>query len=58
MQSSPSARDSNTWYGSITKSLRSTGSGQAARAARRWSGDPWKNVASVSTDRHAAPPAA
>ena len=35
MQSAPSARDSKTWYGSITKSLRSTGSVQAARAARR-----------------------
>ena len=40
---------------SIMKSLRSTGRLHAARAARRSSSAPWKNCASVSTDRHAAP---
>ena len=29
----------------------------AARAAIRWSGLPWKDGASVNTERHAAPPA-
>ena len=39
------------------KSLRSTGSAVAARAAVRYSGLPWNDGASVSTDRQAAPPA-
>ena len=37
------------------KSLRKTGRGQAALAARRWAGSPWKLGVSVSTDKHAAP---
>ena len=43
MQSAPSARDSATWYASTMKSLRSTGSAHAARAATRSSAAPWKN---------------
>ncbi|CFP59664.1 Uncharacterised protein [Bordetella pertussis] len=39
----------------MMKSLRSTGSEQAARARRRLSCEPWKNCTSVSTDRQAAP---
>ena len=56
--SAPIARDSAIWYGSTMKSLRSTGSAHASRAALRYSGAPWKYSRSVSTDRHAAPPAA
>ena len=33
-----------------------TGSEQAARSALRYSGAPWNDGVSVSTDRHAAPP--
>src|SRR3954451_6296107 len=39
------------------KSLRSAGSLVAARAAVRYSGLPWKEGASVKTERHVAPPA-
>ncbi len=38
------------------KSLRSTGSLVALRAAARYSGLPWNDGVSVSTERHAAPP--
>jgi hypothetical protein len=58
MASAPMARASTTWYSSTMKSLRSTGSAQAARASTRHSGAPWKNWRSVSTDRQAAPWAA
>ena len=58
MQSAPQARASATWYVSYRKSLRKAGRAQAARAAVRNSGAPWKDGASVSTDRQVAPPAA
>ncbi len=41
----------------MMKSLRITGSVQALRAAARYRLLPWKKSTSVSTDRHAAPPA-
>ena len=39
----------------MMKSLRSTGSAQARARSREVLGAPWKNCASVSTDRQAAP---
>ena len=54
--SAPMMRASHTSAGATVKSLRSTGSSVAARAARRSSGEPPKNSPSVSTDRQAAPP--
>ena len=40
------------------KSLRRTGSVTAARAATRYSGEPWKDGASVRMERQVAPPSA
>ncbi len=39
------------------KSLRNTGSAEAARAARKISRLPWNEGASVKTERQVAPPA-
>ncbi len=57
MQSAPIARASYTWYASMMKSLRSTGSEHASRACCRNASLPWKKSLSVSTDRQAAPAA-
>mmetsp|Transcript_28075 Transcript_28075/g.71552 ORF Transcript_28075/g.71552 Transcript_28075/m.71552 type:complete len:385 (+) Transcript_28075:2212-3366(+) len=58
MASAPDARALYTWYASTMNSLHS--SGQATPASRmsvRLAKEPWKNFSSVSTLRHAAPPA-
>ncbi len=55
--SAPMSRASHTSTSLTVKSLRSTGSSTAARAAARSSGEPPKWSWSVRTDRQAAPPA-
>ena len=56
-QSAPIKRASQTSRALTVKSLRSTGSVVASRAAARSAGDPPKNSRSVRTDSAAAPPA-
>src|SRR5881628_1160346 len=53
--SAPAARDSQSWYSSIVKSLRKSGTSTAARTRRRSSRLPWKYFSSVRTEIAWAP---